>query len=94
MSREEKEEKGSNERQHVAVKKDSGFGSLRSIFMHADGVDKLLMALGVMGSMGDGFTTPLVLFITSRLMNNIGGSSSENNFTHDINKVLVLNFFG
>lgn len=64
-------------------------GSIRSIFMHADGVDKLLMALGFLGAMGDGFTTPLVLYISSRLMNNIGGSASStaDMFLNNINKV-------
>ncbi|KAH0972998.1 hypothetical protein GBA52_025154 [Prunus armeniaca] len=47
-------------------------GSIRSVFMHADGVDKCFMILGLFGSLGDGFSTPLVLLITSRLMNNIG----------------------
>ncbi|XP_024928239.2 ABC transporter B family member 15 isoform X1 [Ziziphus jujuba] len=52
-------------------------GSLRSIFMHADGVDICLMFLGFIGSVGDGFSTPLVLLITSHLMNNIGGTTTS-----------------
>jgi len=36
------------------------FGSIRSIFMHADGVDWILMALGLIGAVGDGFITPVV----------------------------------
>ncbi|KAM5581522.1 ABC transporter B family member 15-like [Rosa sericea] len=65
--------------------------SIRSVFMHADGVDKLLMALGLFGSIGDGCTTPLVLLITSRLMNNVGGASSnaQDAFLHNINKNAV-----
>ncbi|KAI4339557.1 hypothetical protein MLD38_024486 [Melastoma candidum] len=90
MNQHEKKEKGSDEgRPPVAANKDGGFGSLRSIFMHADRFDKLLMALGVLGSMGDGFTTPLVLYITSNLMNNIGSLSIENAFTQDLNKNAV-----
>jgi ATP-binding cassette subfamily B (MDR/TAP) protein 1 len=61
--------------------------------MHADRVDWLLMVLGFIGSIGDGFSTPLVLFVTSKLMNNLGGaSSSAEAFTHSINKVLFFHF--
>lgn len=64
-------------------------GSFRSIFMHADGVDMFLMVLGYIGAIGDGFSTPLVLFLTSKFMNNIGGVSNVpiDVFTHNINKV-------
>lgn len=64
-------------------------GSIRSIFMHADGVDMCLMALGLFGSFGDGFSTPLVLYISSKLMNNIGDASASltESFTQNINKV-------
>lgn len=64
-------------------------GSFRSIFMHADGVDMLLMALGYIGAIGDGFSTPLVLLLTSKFMNNIGDVSNIpiDIFTHNINKV-------
>lgn len=73
------EENSKKSRDHV--------GSIRSIFMHADRVDWLLMVLGFIGSIGDGFSTPLVLFVTSKLMNNLGGtSSSPEAFTHAINK--------
>ncbi|KAG6656427.1 hypothetical protein I3843_04G021200 [Carya illinoinensis] len=66
-------------------------GSIRSIFMHADGVDLWLMALGILGSVGDGFSTPLVLFISSRLMNNIGVASVSltQNFLCNFNRNAV-----
>ncbi|PIA62325.1 hypothetical protein AQUCO_00200369v1 [Aquilegia coerulea] len=51
--------------------------SVGSIFMHADGIDKFLMVLGVLGSMGDGFNTPVMLFLTSRIMNNLGGGPGD-----------------
>ncbi|KDP45428.1 hypothetical protein JCGZ_09677 [Jatropha curcas] len=71
-------------------KKSSNLGSIKSIFMHADRVDSLLMILGFIGSIGDGFSTPLVLLVTSKLMNNIGGASpSANNFSQNINKNAV-----
>ncbi|KAL5722392.1 ABC-type xenobiotic transporter [Ranunculus cassubicifolius] len=43
-----------------------------SIFMHADRIDKLLMTMGFLGSVGDGFITPLLLFIISKITNKIG----------------------
>ncbi|KAB1211634.1 ABC transporter B family member 15 [Morella rubra] len=66
-------------------------GSIRTIFMHADSVDLWLMALGFLGSMGDGISTPLVLFISSRLMNNIGGASISlaESFQRNINRNAV-----
>ncbi|KAA8530290.1 hypothetical protein F0562_004999 [Nyssa sinensis] len=68
-------------------------GSFRSIFMHADGVDLLLMTLGFIGAVGDGISMPLILFVTSKLMNNLGGASTSTAdvFTHNINEnALVL----
>ncbi|KAF8031804.1 hypothetical protein BT93_D0883 [Corymbia citriodora subsp. variegata] len=87
-----------NERQsNVAVeekmKKKKGWSSISSIFVHADGVDKCLMGLGFFGAVADGFSTPLVLFVTSQLMNNIGSASSMDpaTFRHNMNKnALVL----
>jgi ATP-binding cassette subfamily B (MDR/TAP) protein 1 len=75
------------EKSSVVVKKSTG--SMSSIFMHADCVDMCLMALGILGSVGDGFSTPLVLYISSKLMNNIGDASASftESFTHNINKV-------
>ncbi|XP_028775288.1 ABC transporter B family member 15-like [Neltuma alba] len=74
----------------VAPKKKKN-GSFRSIFMHADMLDWFLMVLGLVGSLGDGFTTPLVLLISSRLMNNIGSGPTidPNAFTNSINKNAV-----
>jgi len=68
------------------------FGSVRSIFKHADAADKWLMALGLLGAVGDGISTPFVLFLSSRLMNNIGDAPSldKDQFTHVINKVTYL----
>ncbi|KAK6928250.1 ABC transporter-like, ATP-binding domain [Dillenia turbinata] len=61
-------------------------GSIRSIFMHADGIDKLLMVLGFIGAVGDGFGIPVTLVVTSKLMNNIGGASSSVSFSSKINQ--------
>ncbi|KAG7632891.1 ABC transporter-like [Arabidopsis suecica] len=66
------------------------FGSIRSIFMHADGVDWILMALGLIGAVGDGFITPVVVFIFNTLLNNLGTSSSNNKtFMQTISKNVV-----
>ncbi|KAK1292367.1 ABC transporter B family member 15 [Acorus calamus] len=63
--------------------------SMWSIFMHADITDMWLMAFGFIGAVGDGFGIPLMLIITSKIMNNLGdgpGSSDTSLFTHDVNK--------
>ncbi|KAM5581523.1 hypothetical protein ABKV19_010648 [Rosa sericea] len=68
-------------------KKKGCTSSMRSVFMHADGVDKVLMIFGLLGAIGDGCSTPFVLLITGRLMNNVGGASSDAQdvFLHNIN---------
>jgi ATP-binding cassette, subfamily B (MDR/TAP), member 1 len=43
------------------------------VFMHADVTDAVLMALGLLGAIGDGLSTPVMLFITSRIFNDLGG---------------------
>ncbi|KAF8013030.1 hypothetical protein BT93_I1023 [Corymbia citriodora subsp. variegata] len=72
----------------ISKKKMKIVGSVSSIFKHADAADKWLMALGILGAVGDGISTPFVLFLSSRLMNNIGDASSldKDQFTHVINK--------
>ncbi|KAG2383942.1 hypothetical protein LR48_Vigan393s000100 [Vigna angularis] len=75
------------------VVKNKKSGSIRSIFMHADGLDMFLMIFGLIGAIGDGLGTPLVLFITSKIMNNIGNFSGgiDSTFLDSINKnALVL----
>lgn len=64
-------------------------GSIQSIFMHADGADIILMIFGLIGAVGDGISMPLRIYITSKLMNAIGDSSSgvESQFIHSINEV-------
>lgn len=76
----------SQERKKKMKKGSHGFGS---IFMHADGKDLFFMILGTVGAVGEGFATPLVLFISSRMMNNIGSSFNMkgNTFIHNIDKV-------
>ncbi|KAL1338032.1 hypothetical protein HN51_032721 [Arachis hypogaea] len=73
-------------------KKKKKNGSISSIFMHADTKDWFFMLFGLLGAIGDGLTTPLVLFITSKMMNNLGSFSNlegGGGFTHNINKNAV-----
>lgn len=47
-------------------------GSKGSLFKYADGVDKILMFFGVVGSIGDGLITPLVMVVLSGLIDSYG----------------------
>ncbi|KAL7100804.1 hypothetical protein ACP275_08G017700 [Erythranthe tilingii] len=81
------------EKKNKKKKKMSSGESFRSMFMHADGWDMFLMFLGFCGSVGDGVSMPVMLLITSKLMNSFGHSqeSLALNFSHNINKnALVL----
>ncbi|KAG7632888.1 ABC transporter type 1 transmembrane domain [Arabidopsis suecica] len=60
---------------------------MRSIFMHADGVDWMLMGLGLIGAVGDGFITPILFFITAMLLNDFGSFSfNDETFMQPISK--------
>ncbi|KAK2631875.1 hypothetical protein EUGRSUZ_L02334 [Eucalyptus grandis] len=86
-------ERQSNVAEEEEEEKKKWWSSIGSIFMHADGVDKCLVGLGFFGAVADGFSTPLLLYVTSRLMNDIGSASSldPEMFRHKINKnALVL----
>ncbi|KAJ0098861.1 hypothetical protein Patl1_22035 [Pistacia atlantica] len=67
-------------------------GSVLSIFMQSDGVDMLLMGLGFIGAVGEGFSPPLVLFVTGKVMNSFGTAPTHNieSFTHEIKKNSVI----
>ncbi|KAL2523464.1 ABC transporter B family member 15 [Forsythia ovata] len=69
------------------MKKNSSI-SIRSIFIHADGYDILLMIMGFLGAAGDGISMPLMMLITAKLVNNFGSqnASFDNNFTHTVNQ--------
>ncbi|XVF14181.1 hypothetical protein REPUB_Repub09cG0035000 [Reevesia pubescens] len=64
-------------------------GSIRSIFMHADGVDIWLMAAGFIGSVADGTVAPLIIYLTGRMFNNIGGASAADMLTHKVRQVAL-----
>ena len=61
--------------------------------MHADGVDWMLMGLGLIGAVGEGFITPIIFFITGLLLNDIGGSFIDGTFMTAISEVLSFLFF-
>ncbi|XWS11171.1 hypothetical protein CRYUN_Cryun38cG0060800 [Craigia yunnanensis] len=46
------------------------------MFQYADGVDKLLMFLGTLGSIGDGLQYPLTMFVLSKVINEYGNPNS------------------
>ncbi|XP_062223848.1 putative multidrug resistance protein [Phragmites australis] len=61
--------------------------SIASVFMHADAADVVLMVLGLVGAMGDGLSTPVMLLITSRIFNDLGsGPSFMEQFSSKINE--------
>ncbi|KAF8390324.1 hypothetical protein HHK36_024849 [Tetracentron sinense] len=66
--------------------------SLRSIFMHADGADMWLMTLGFIGAVGDGFSMPVGLYVTSMIMNNLGGSTNNPRFGFSIFAYFLKNY--
>ncbi|KAM7269000.1 hypothetical protein ACFE04_024497 [Oxalis oulophora] len=47
------------------------------LFRYAEGIDKLLMLLGTLGSIGDGLMTPLSMFVLSGAINDYGGSNTS-----------------
>ncbi|PKA63576.1 ABC transporter B family member 15 [Apostasia shenzhenica] len=60
----------------------SFLSSFQCIFTHADGVDRLLMAVGFLGCVGDGLSTPLMFLISGMTVNSIAGASP--NFTDKV----------
>ena len=64
--------------------------SFASVFMHADAADVVLMVLGLVGAMGDGMSTPVMLLITSRIFNDLGnGPDLLDEFSSKVNEVDV-----
>ncbi|XP_043694131.1 ABC transporter B family member 15-like [Telopea speciosissima] len=70
-----------------------GMGSLRTVFMHADAIDICLMALGIIGAVGDGVSLPALFYVNSLVFNSFGSATTGNSsfFVNDINRnVLIL----
>ncbi|XP_011030854.1 PREDICTED: putative multidrug resistance protein [Populus euphratica] len=49
-------------------------GGKDSMFRYADGMDKLLMFFGVLGSVGEGLRHPLTMYVLSHVINDYGSS--------------------
>jgi hypothetical protein len=63
--------------------------SFASVFMHADAADIALMVLGLVGAVGDGLSTPMMLFLANRIFNDIGtGPDRLLQFTSKMNEVV------
>nr|CAB3449154.1 unnamed protein product [Digitaria exilis] len=61
--------------------------SFSKVFMHADAVDVALMLLGLVGAMGDGMSTPVMLLIATRIFNDVGtGPDLIHNFPSRMNQ--------
>lgn len=71
------------------VKKNKN-GSISSIFMHADGVDMCFMVVGFIGAVADGTVAPLIIYLTGRMFNSVGGTneaSSVGFLVHNVSQV-------
>lgn len=65
-------------------------GLKNSMFRYADGIDKLLMLFGTLGSIGDGLQNPLMMYILSEVINSYGSSSGALTIA-DVDKVRLQN---
>ncbi|GMH15726.1 hypothetical protein Nepgr_017567 [Nepenthes gracilis] len=66
-------------------------GSMKTIFMHADGVDVVLMVAGFVGSVGDGLTLPVALLVLSKLINLAGETISNFDDPHSLTRNIDRN---
>ncbi|XP_025013797.2 putative multidrug resistance protein [Ricinus communis] len=51
-------------------------GGKNSMFRYADGIDKLLMFFGALGSIGDGLQYPVTMYVLSHVINEYGSPNS------------------
>ena len=52
-------------------------GANDGMFRYADGLDKQLMFLGTLGSIGDGMQYPLMMFVLSKVINEYGNPNGK-----------------
>ncbi|CAN6273015.1 unnamed protein product [Urochloa humidicola] len=65
----------------------SSSSSFMSVFAHADATDVALMALGLVGALGEGMSTPVRMIIFSHIANDLGnGPDNLREFTSKINE--------
>ncbi|PPS01364.1 hypothetical protein GOBAR_AA19309 [Gossypium barbadense] len=62
---------------------------IRSIFMHADNVDRFLMAAGFIGGVVDGTVAPLMIYLNGRLFNNLDDAAADM-LTRNVHHVALL----
>ncbi|KAM0942671.1 putative ABC-type xenobiotic transporter [Dioscorea sansibarensis] len=69
-------------------KRGSSCSSISTIFKHANATDQWLMAFGFIGAVGDGLSGPMMVYITSKLINNLNNdiSSPYSLFNHKMNE--------
>ncbi|TVU43153.1 hypothetical protein EJB05_09596, partial [Eragrostis curvula] len=67
-------------------------GSFMAVFAHADSWDVALMALGLLGAIGEGMSLPVVrLLLYTRIANDVGqGPDPVHNLTSKINATLAI----
>jgi ATP-binding cassette subfamily B (MDR/TAP) protein 1 len=62
--------------------------SFMSVFAHADAADVALMALGLVGAIGEALSTPVRMLIFSHIANDLGNGPDElQEFSSKINEV-------
>lgn len=57
-------------------------GKKCGVFRYADGIDKLLMLVGTLGSIGDGLMSPLNMFILSGIIDDY--ATANHTITNDV----------
>ncbi|XVF60426.1 hypothetical protein PTKIN_Ptkin08bG0045000 [Pterospermum kingtungense] len=71
-------------------------GSIRSIFMHADGVDMWLMAASFIGACAEGSLLPIRIYLNGSMFNNVGGAdlaSANYRLNHKVCQVMLSMIF-
>ena len=71
-----------------------GSSSFMSVFTHADAADVALMALGLVGAMGEALSsTPVRMLIFSHIANDLGnGPDQLQEFSSKINEVSLTSY--
>lgn len=71
-------------------------GTKGSLFHYADRIDKFLMFIGILGSIGDGLLTPLTMYTLSGVINEYATSESGTGISLSmevVDKVCMAFFF-
>ncbi|CAL5405665.1 unnamed protein product [Camellia sinensis] len=68
-------------------------GKKDGMFQYADRTDKLLMALGTLGSIGDGLQVPLMMFVLSKVINDYGKHNTSGSVSYSNVNMSALRLF-